>query len=302
VTDQQGGGYYLEPGQGQFGDDGRGDNPFVYAVLHHANEGDADLGVFGDCCLDDHQQGPDLFVNGEAIVNANIVLWYVPQMQTDAFADDGDGYYCWTIQGEPNPETYPCFAGPMFIPMGTLPPDASFSHNSPIELGQTAVFTNSTTGSEPITYTWDFGDGVGSSNEADPTYVYSSPGTYTITLTANNDVGTDIAEEVFVVYPPGDVPPEASFVHNGPITVGEAAVFMNTTTGTEPITYLWDFGDGVGTSGEISPTYDYAAAGVYTVTLIAENGAGTDIASSQFVVYPIEGPTNQVFAPVIQKP
>jgi hypothetical protein len=25
--------------------------------------------------------------------------------------------YCWTVHGDPNPETYPCPAGPMFVPM-----------------------------------------------------------------------------------------------------------------------------------------------------------------------------------------
>jgi hypothetical protein len=50
-------------------------------------------------------------VNAGAIAGENLVLWYVPQMVTDASAPD---YYCWTVSGEPNPETYPCFAGPRF--------------------------------------------------------------------------------------------------------------------------------------------------------------------------------------------
>jgi uncharacterized membrane protein len=31
-------------------------------------------------------------------------------------------YTCWTVSGEPNPETYPCFSGPMFVP---VQPDAT---------------------------------------------------------------------------------------------------------------------------------------------------------------------------------
>ncbi|MGB3714994.1 MAG: hypothetical protein WA996_11255 [Candidatus Promineifilaceae bacterium] len=89
-------------------------------TLHHPSQGDSDLGVIGACCYDDHQQGPDIYVNGESIDNANIVIWYVPQMETDA-EDGGDGYYYWTLLtgGVPGP-TYPCFSGPMFVPASSV--------------------------------------------------------------------------------------------------------------------------------------------------------------------------------------
>ncbi|MCB9134591.1 MAG: carboxypeptidase regulatory-like domain-containing protein [Anaerolineales bacterium] len=118
VYDTDGTGYYIEQDVGQFLN-GRGDNPFLYPVLHHANEGDTDLPVFSSgCCNDNHMQGPHLYLNNENIVNQNIVLWYVPQAVTDAVAPD---YYCWTLQGEPNPVTYPCFMGPMFHPIANTP-------------------------------------------------------------------------------------------------------------------------------------------------------------------------------------
>lgn len=116
ITDETGAGYYLEPGQNNnFGDEGRGDNAFFYVTQHHSNEGDTDLGIIGTCCNDTYQQGPHIYLNNESISNQNLVVWYVPQLVTDA-VDSGNGYYCWTISGEPNPETYPCFGGPMFIP------------------------------------------------------------------------------------------------------------------------------------------------------------------------------------------
>ncbi|GAB4580688.1 MAG: hypothetical protein Fur0022_34300 [Anaerolineales bacterium] len=119
VYDTDGTGYYVEMDVGQFGDGGLGDNPFLYPVLHHTNEGDTDLPVFSSgCCNDNHMQGPHQFLNNEAITDQNIVLWYVPQAVTDAVAPD---YYCWTLQGEPNPVTYPCFMGPMFHPIDNTP-------------------------------------------------------------------------------------------------------------------------------------------------------------------------------------
>jgi hypothetical protein len=112
-------GFYIEPGQGHFGDGGRGDNAFIYVVQHHANEGDADLAAVGTCCNDDHEQGPDEFINGEPIESQNLVLWYIPQFFTVVDGPPAPiDYYCWTITGEPDPETYPCFGGPMFHPFG----------------------------------------------------------------------------------------------------------------------------------------------------------------------------------------
>lgn len=108
-------GYTIEPGQGQFSDQGRGDNAFIYVVQHHPNEGDGDLGSIGACCNNNEEQGPHIYLDGETIADQNIVLWYVPQYVTDITPGSE---YCWTLQGEPNPVTFPCFGGPMFHPFG----------------------------------------------------------------------------------------------------------------------------------------------------------------------------------------
>ena len=62
--------------------------------------------------------------------------------------------------------------------------------------------------------------------------------------------------------------PQAEF---HPITVD----FTNTSEGYG-LSYVWDFGDGVGTSTEKDPTYSYPLPGDYPVTLIATNGTNTD--------------------------
>ena len=41
----------------------------------------------------------------------------------------------------------------------------------------------------PTGWTWDFGD-TGSSSIQDPSYQYTTPGTYTVSLTATNATGT----------------------------------------------------------------------------------------------------------------
>jgi PKD repeat protein len=43
----------------------------------------------------------------------------------------------------------------------------------------------------PLSYTWTFGDGIGTSVEANPSYTYLDIGTYFVTLNATNNFGTD---------------------------------------------------------------------------------------------------------------
>jgi len=52
-------------------------------------------------------------------------------------------------------------------------------------------FTDLSTGN-PASWNWDFGDG-GTSIEQNPIYTYNDPGVYTITLTAANTCGSDVA-------------------------------------------------------------------------------------------------------------
>lgn len=115
-------GFYIEPGKGQFKDSGRGDHAFFYITKNHLDrdEGEADLVTIGPCCNTDHRQGPEKFMEpiAEPIVNTDLVLWYVPQMKND---DTPGSKYCWAEtyyeNGVYKIKTYPCFAGPMFIPI-----------------------------------------------------------------------------------------------------------------------------------------------------------------------------------------
>ncbi|MBX9783514.1 MAG: hypothetical protein K2X48_09495 [Chitinophagaceae bacterium] len=53
------GGYFIEPGKGQFKDGGRGDFSFVYVTKHDnkRDEGESDLVTIGPCCNTDYHQG-----------------------------------------------------------------------------------------------------------------------------------------------------------------------------------------------------------------------------------------------------
>ena len=118
-------GFLVEPGAGQFGDGGTGDNGWIYHTKFDSDEGAADMPRVGDCCNADYEQGPEAFVDGEATSGEDIVLWVVPDQATiteyGAANGLGDAAYCWT---ETTADPSPCLAGPMFVPVTVLSPTA----------------------------------------------------------------------------------------------------------------------------------------------------------------------------------
>ncbi|MFO7539228.1 MAG: pullulanase-type alpha-1,6-glucosidase, partial [Chloroflexota bacterium] len=164
------------------------------------------------------------------------------------------------------------------------PPTAGFASNSPITVGQTAVFTNTSTGETPLSYEWNFGDGSPLVTDEHPTHLYLAPGIYTVALTVTNAGGSDVATGLFLVEPAPTDPPLAGFVSNSPVVVGQTAVFTNTTLGTGPLSYQWNFGDGSPLVTMENPTHLYGAVGSYTVVLTATNLAGSSVYTATFVV------------------
>lgn len=67
-----------------------------------------------------------------------------------------------------------------------FPPIASFTV---VKSGLEATFTDASFFGE--SYLWDFGDGIGTSTEKNPTYTYAEEGTYTVKLTVSNADGSD---------------------------------------------------------------------------------------------------------------
>jgi hypothetical protein len=78
--------------------------------------------------------------------------------------------------------------------------------------------------------------------------------------------------------------PVAAFTATTPVTLGNSAVFTNTSTG-DNLQFLWDFGDGQTSTG-INPSHTYTATGSYTVTLTATNTLGSDTATAVVQVIP----------------
>ena len=169
------------------------------------------------------------------------------------------------------------------------PPDLdTLQSSSPTALGNATYFTGTLlSGSAPITYTWDFGDGTVIEAGLTINHTYTQTGQYTVTLTAANSAGTDVVTTTVEV----GVAPVASFTSDSPAVWPDRTIDF-TFTGSDATSYLWDFGDGI-TSTAQSPTHTYPLltfTKVYTVNLTVSNPFGSDAASDQVIVvndYPV---------------
>jgi PKD repeat protein len=160
-------------------------------------------------------------------------------------------------------------------------------------VGQTVTFTSSTSGgSLPYTYAWDFGDS-GTSNLKDPTHSYASAGTYTVALTVTDSLlnsDTETETGYITVYPALVADATAD---KAEVATVEVVTFGGSATGGKPgYTYAWDFGDS-GTSNLEDPTYNYADAGTYTVTLTVTDALGNTDTDTVTVIVNQRGDANK---------
>jgi len=139
-------------------------------------------------------------------------------------------------------------------------------------------------------WSWDFGDGMGTSLEQNPIYTYTVAGVYTVTLTITDAHGcSDTAVQSSAIA--ANPPPTASFEASptdccAPLTVTftDASVADTSVVPTNTVeAWSWDLGDGMGTSLEQNTSYTYAAAGVYTVTLTVADAHGCSDRTAEMV-------------------
>jgi len=154
-------------------------------------------------------------------------------------------------------------------------PVASFTA-SPTS-GSVTLFVNFTDQStnSPTYWLWNFGDNT-TSNLQNPSHSYANPGTYTVSLTATNNTGSNtITENNYITVTSQVLVPVAEF--SGIPTNGQKPLFVTFTdqSTNNPTSWIWTFGNGI-TSTLQNPTYKYTNTGNYIVSLSATNSAGTN--------------------------
>ncbi|HZF99919.1 MAG TPA: PKD domain-containing protein, partial [Chitinophagales bacterium] len=154
-------------------------------------------------------------------------------------------------------------------------PDAQFSAlDSIVCVGTPVCFTNASAGSQPVTYSWDFGDGSPGSIALNPCHQYSDTGYYTVRLFATDNAGCKdtMVKPMFVHI----ISPQALFTADTTESTCPplAVTFANQSTGTDPgTTYHWNFGDGAVSTAQ-NPYHIYTYPGDFDVTLVMTSADG----------------------------
>jgi PKD repeat protein len=124
------------------------------------------------------------------------------------------------------------------------PPSASFT-GSPTSGAAplTVSFTDTSTGS-PTAWSWNFGDG-GTSTLRNPSHTFTTPNSYSVTLTASNAGGSNTFTRAnYIVVAGADTTPPDTFIDSGPsgTTTSTSATF--TFSASEPSTFACDLDGG----------------------------------------------------------
>ena len=178
--------------------------------------------------------------------------------------------------------------GYITVTAAPVAPTANFTGTPTSGTVPLAVQFNDTSAGSPIVWNWSFGDGMWHNTtdaaERNVTHTYAAAGTYTVSLTASNAVGSDTSIRTdYITVSAAPVPPVANFIANTTSGTAPLAILFNDTSTGSPTAWNWSFGDGAWhnttDAAERNATYTYAAAGTYTVNLTVDNADGTDMLS-----------------------
>lgn len=158
-------------------------------------------------------------------------------------------------------------------------PVADFVASATSGCGVTVIIFEDISTNNPTSLTWNFGIGGNQTPElrADRkySYIYSTPGTYTVRLTATNASGSNTVEKVahIRIY----AKPTANFsIAQTALCQGDELQFNDISTSDVAITsWAWNFGDG-NVSTLQNPTHTYANTGTFSVFLSITNANGCD--------------------------
>ncbi len=214
----------------------------------------------------------DLFVDFEnTSENGNTYSWnfgdgQFSTQENPSHEYNGDGTYdvTLTVTNECGTDSYTIEIEIITLPMADF--EASDTEGcAPLEIDFYNYSSENT-----LDFEWSFPGGSPPTSTAfEPSIVYDNPGTFSVTLTAINDLGEDVFTRMNYITILAQ--PNATFTA---VTNGLEAVFNS--SGSVADAYSWNFGDG-GTSNNANPTHIYAVGGTYTVTLTVTNDCGTDV-------------------------
>jgi DNA/RNA endonuclease G (NUC1) len=149
-------------------------------------------------------------------------------------------------------------------------------------------------GGDALSYLWDFGDGI-TSTEVSPAHTYADNGSYTVTLSVTDRIGAEDLQTGTVTI--ANVPPSVKSLTASSALSGETvfatASFGDPGQSDRPWTYVFDWGEGSTSNGSTSDqntsvgsSRSFTAAGTYTVLfrVTDKDGASSAVRSATFNV------------------
>jgi len=243
----------------------------------------------GPTLIDTNNDGTPDTVAG--VTSYGITLQYITRETSDCTKEKGRvklDSSCGEFAGDTRVSSYSSFIDdvlgvstePNNPPTAVANGPYSGTEDSPITFDGT---DSSDLDDDPLTYSWDFGDGtteVTTSVQISHTYTYG--GDFIVTLTVSDGKGgSDMATTSAAVTEVNDAPTADP---NGPYsgTVNVAITFDGsgssdpdnldgTASNDQTLTYSWDFGDD-GSSSDVNPSHTYTTTGTFTVTLVVNDG------------------------------
>ncbi|MGL5922085.1 PKD domain-containing protein, partial [Chroococcidiopsis sp.] len=163
-----------------------------------------------------------------------------------------------------------------------------------VKEGDTATFSINATdpGNDPLTITWDFGDGTDPVSGENVTHVFNNNGNYTVTVTVTDDEGVATTSSMDVTVT--NVAPTITNITGDTNTnEGTAANFsaIATDPSNDTLTYTWNFGDGTDPIEGQNVTHIFTQNGNYTVNLTVTDSDGASATSNLDVTVNNVAPT-----------
>jgi len=162
------------------------------------------------------------------------------------------------------------------------PPVADFMANPTSAcVGEQVFFMDLSTNS-PTSWAWTFpGGSPNASPLNNPSVTYAAPGVYDVTLTATNAYGSGTeTKTAYITINNCPLPPVANFSASPTTLCAGGTVSFTDLSTNNPSNWQWTFTGGFpATSIVQNPTVTYPTSGIYPVTLLVSNSAGSNTAT-----------------------
>jgi len=143
---------------------------------------------------------------------------------------------------------------------------------------------------------WNFDDGTIVTGTLTPTHTYLDDGLYDLTITLTDTNGA--ANTYHIPLDVENVAPDVTITTGGGVSaeINQLLTFSGVfgDPGADSHTILWDFGDGITTTGSLTVNHAFESAGTFTVTLTVtddDGGVGSDqvqvVVQSAFIYLPV---------------